>query len=75
MVDQVRKLLQERPFEPFTIVVSSGQRHFVASPEHASVLPKGSRVFVAFDDDTAVVVSVLHITALEAGMSAEALSN
>jgi hypothetical protein len=69
MVDHIRKLLRAQPFEPFTIVMSSGQRHFVASHEHASMHPRENRVFIAFDDDSSVTVSTLHITAVEEGRS------
>jgi hypothetical protein len=72
MMDHIRKLLADRPFQPFTIVTSSGQRHVVASHEHATVYPRGTRIFIAFDDDSSVTLSALHITAIEEGQPLEA---
>jgi len=65
MIAEVRKLLEGRPFEPFSIVTSAGIRYRVASPDHADLNPPNSRVLVWFDDGTGVVVSGLHIAAVE----------
>lgn len=65
MIAEVRQRLLARPFEPFVIVTSSGQRYRVPTPEHAAINPKGSRVVVWFDDGSGVTLSGLHITAVE----------
>jgi len=65
MIDEIRKRLQFRPFEPFFVVMSSGQRYRVASGERAAVNPKGDRIVIWFDDGGSVDVSRLHISALE----------
>jgi len=65
MIADVRQLLHAGPFEPFIIVTSSGTRYRVASADHASINPQGSRVLVWFDDESSVTVSGLHIAAVE----------
>jgi len=65
MIAEVRKFLHSRPFEPFSIVTSAGMRYRVASPDHADINPQNSRVLVWFDDGTGVVVSGIHIAAVE----------
>jgi hypothetical protein len=65
MTDEVRKFLEACPFEPFRIVTTAGMRYRVASRDHASLNPQNSRVWVWFDDGTGVVVSGLHIAAVE----------
>jgi len=65
MTADVRHHLDARPFEPFSIVTSSGQRYRVATADHASVNPRGSRTVVWFDDDSSVTVAGLHIAAIE----------
>ncbi len=65
MTGDIRQLLQAGPFEPFSIVTSSGVRYRVPSPDHASTNPRGSRVVVWFDDDSSVTLSALHIAAIE----------
>ena len=67
MITDVQRLLAARPFEPFSVVSSGGQQYRVASPDHATVNPQGSRLLVWFDDDSEVIVSGLHIAAIETG--------
>jgi hypothetical protein len=65
MIADIRQHLQSGPFEPFSIVTSSGDRYRVASLDHAGIHPRGSRVVIWFDDDSSVTVSGLHIVAIE----------
>ena len=65
MIADVRQHLQAGPFEPFAIVTSSGRRYRIASADHASLHPHGSRVVIWFDDESSVTVSGLHIVAIE----------
>ena len=65
MIADIRHHLEARPFEPFTIVLSSGDRHQIATADHANVGPSGSRMIVWFDDDGSVTLSGLHIVAIE----------
>jgi len=69
MMDDVRRFLSARPFEPFFVVTSSGDRYRVMSSDHADVNPQGSRMIIWFDDETGVVISGLHIAAVEVGRS------
>ena len=65
MIGDVRQHLHAAPFEPFTIVTSSGHRYRIASADHAGIHPRGTRVVIWFDDDSSVTVSGLHIVAIE----------
>ena len=65
MIAAIRHHLQSGPFEPFSIVTSSGDRYRIASPDHAGIHPRGTRVVVWSDDDSSVTVSGLHIVAIE----------
>jgi hypothetical protein len=65
IVDEIRRLQNLRPFDPFTVVTSGGNRYDVASPVHASTNPQGSRVVVYFDDGTLVTMPALHIASVE----------
>ena len=67
MVADIRQFLGSGPFEPFVIVTSSGNRYRVTSADHATVNPQGSRVVVWFDDESGVIISGLHIAAIEKG--------
>lgn len=65
MIADIRRLLAARPFEPFSILTSGGDRYPVPSGEHAAVDPQRSRVVVWLDDGSSVTIAGLHITALE----------
>jgi hypothetical protein len=71
MVAEIRRRPQTRPFEPFSIVSSSGQRYRVPTSEHAAIHPKASRVVVWFDDGTSADISGLHIATLEMDAAAK----
>ena len=68
MVGAIRQHLEAAPFEPFTIVTSSGRRYSVPSADHAGLNPRGTRVVVWFDDDASVTIAGLHMAAIEKGM-------
>jgi hypothetical protein len=68
MIGDIRQHLQAAPFEPFTIVTSSGRRYAVPSADHAGLNPRASRVVVWFDDDSSVTVAGLHVVAIEKGL-------
>ena len=67
MVGDIRRLLRATPFEPFTIVTSSGTRYPVPSADHANFNPQGTRVVVWFDDDASVTIAGLHVAGIEKG--------
>ncbi len=68
-IEDIQRLLGQRPFVPFLIVTRSGQSYRVASPEHTGINPRGSRVHVWFDDDTGVTIAEANIVALEREVS------
>jgi len=65
MVGDVKRLLNARPFVPFTIVTSEGSRYSVPTPDHCGIDPQRSRVVVWFDDDSGITIAGLHIASLE----------
>jgi hypothetical protein len=66
MITDIRQLLNARPFVPFYIMTSGGNRYRVASNEHAGIDPQRSRIVVWFDEGGSVILSGLHISSLEA---------
>ena len=65
MIADIHQFLDARPFEPFLIVTTGGNRYRVASAEHAGIDPQRSRVVVWFDDGSSVTVAGLHISSIE----------
>lgn len=68
MIGDIRQHLQAAPFEPFTIVTTSGRRYPVPSADHAGLNPTLSRVVVWFADDASVTIAGLHLAAIERGL-------
>lgn len=65
MIGDIRQLLQSRPFVPFTVVTSGGNRYDVATADHADFNPRGTRAVIWFDDGSSVTISGLHVAAIE----------
>ena len=62
--EAIREMLNRRPFEPFEVVMSSGEWHIVKHPEFAILLP--SRVIVTDPAaDQAAILSLMHVTELQ----------
>ena len=69
MIGDIRQSLDAMPFEPFTVVTSSGRHYGVQTRDHAGLNPRGSRLVIWFDDDSSITISNLHIVAVEKGMA------
>jgi len=65
MIGNIQQLLQARPFVPFYVLTSGGNRYRVGSAEHADINPRGSQIVIWFDDESSVTLSGLHIVGIE----------
>jgi hypothetical protein len=59
----VREMLNRRPFEPFEVIMSSGERHVVKHPEFLMVSPSRAIILDPVTDQLAIL-SLMHITEL-----------
>ncbi len=58
--DSMRELLNQQPFQPFEIFMSSGERHAVKHPEFVMVSP--SRIVVMDPvTDRLAILSTIHV--------------
>ncbi len=64
MREELSRLVEQRPFVPFSIEMSSGRRIAVRSREHIIVGSRGSLVVVEDDEGLFDMLPILHITAL-----------
>jgi hypothetical protein len=62
--DYFQELLAKRPFEPFTVYLSSGQSHAIRYPSCAA-LTRSRLVITDPDADRIVVRSLLHIASVD----------
>jgi hypothetical protein len=61
--EAIREMLDRRPFEPFEVIMSGGERHLVKHPEFLMLLQSK----VAIGDllsDRLTVLSLRHVTEL-----------
>jgi hypothetical protein len=65
MIELIRQFLAAKPFEPFIIVSTGGNKYRVASHEHAAIGPRDRRVVVWFDNGGEVTIAALHIASVE----------
>jgi hypothetical protein len=57
----VREMLHRRPFEPFEIILSSGERHVVKHPEFA-IVTANRVVVVDPDTEQTSFIALLHVS-------------
>ena len=66
-VEEVRKLLRTRPFQPFTIHLPEGRSVEVTNADFALLSPNG-RTLIAYDrDESFNLIDVMLITSIESG--------
>ena len=69
MLENLRELLSRRPFEPFRVILSSGDTYEIRHPEFGWLVRGGLYVGLPTDNgdipDRAVFCSLLHIAAVE----------
>ena len=65
----IRQLVSRRPFEPFTLHLSSGENYEVRHPENVAV-GKQRLVLVDPESDHMAICSLLHVTSVETLQSA-----
>jgi hypothetical protein len=65
-VAELQRRLNSVPFTPFQIVVSSGARYEIPTPDHLTIMRISRQVVVEYDDDRAgAYIHPLHITSIE----------
>ena len=65
----MRQFLKAQPFEPFSVVMSSGQTYAVRHPENV-VLTKTKLVIVNPEEDTVAICALLHVSTVNARLAA-----
>ncbi|HXE53956.1 MAG TPA: hypothetical protein VN541_13120 [Tepidisphaeraceae bacterium] len=64
-IEQLRRMHQAKPFQPFDIHLADGRRLPVKSPEFLAVTPPGRTIGVGLDDGTIEIVDLLLVTSLK----------
>ncbi len=61
---EIRKALEQAPFQPFELITGDGGKYPVSTPDHAALSPSGRVAAVFHDDDSASHLDVFLVTAL-----------
>jgi hypothetical protein len=64
-IEQLRRMYQARPFQPFVVHLANGRELPVRSPEFMSFSPSGRTAIIHYGRDAFDIVDVLLITSLE----------
>lgn len=64
-VEQLRKMHQAQPFQPFDIHLADGRALPVEHPEMLAITPPGRTIGVALADGTIEIVDLLLVTTLK----------
>jgi hypothetical protein len=64
-IEQLRKMHEARPFQPFRIHMADGRHLDVVHPEFLAHSPSGRTISVATPDDVFEVIDLLLVTSLE----------
>jgi hypothetical protein len=62
MTADIRRQMEQIPFEPFTIRMSDGHEYPVPTTDHIYLPPGGTRIVVSDDEGAVAVLPVLHMT-------------
>jgi len=68
--EQLDRLHQARPFQPFTIYLADGTRHRVVSPEFLSRTRGGRTIIVSTGGEHTAVIDLLLMTKITTGNGA-----
>jgi hypothetical protein len=64
-IEQLRRMHQARPFQPFDIYLADGRSLPVGHPEVLAISPPGRTIGVGLQDGTIEVVDLLLVTSLK----------
>jgi hypothetical protein len=66
-IEQFKKRLNTKSFQPFTIRTADGVRVYVPHPEFVALSPGGRTIVAASGEDEFEIIDLLLVTALEIG--------
>jgi hypothetical protein len=64
-IEQIRKMHQARPFEPFDVHLADGRSVPVEHPEMLAITPPGRTIGVGLADGTIEIIDLLLVTSLK----------
>ncbi len=65
--EQLRKVHQARPFEPFRLFLADGREFAVRHPEFLAQFPGGRSIVLTLEDQSFEVIDLLLVTSIHVG--------
>ena len=66
-VEQLRKVLRDQPFEPFTLRTADGKRFAVKHPEAIAISPVGRTIILMTPDGAHEIIDLLLTASIHIG--------
>ena len=63
-IQEIQRLRETRPFEPFAVLTADGKRYSIRHPENFAFSGKGRLISIAMPDESFVTVDLLLVTAV-----------
>lgn len=70
-IEQLRAVLQARPFQPFTLHLADGRSCFVPHSEFVSHSPNGRTLILFHADESFEIVDLLLVVSIEVQRTSE----
>ena len=68
-IQEIQRLREMRPFEPFAVLTADDKRYTVRHPENFALTGKGRLMAIAMPDESFVTVDLLLVTAIKRPIS------
>ena len=64
-IQEIRRLREEKPFQPFRVLTADGRAYDVLHPENMAQSPSGRMIVVALPDDSTVLLDLLLVAGIQ----------
>jgi hypothetical protein len=64
-IQEIQRLREARPFEPFRVFVADGNTYDVRHPKYIAQSASGRMIVVALPDDSFITLDLLLVTAIQ----------
>ena len=67
-IQEIQRLRDAKPFEPFRVLVADGSRFDVWHPEYLGQSPSGRMITIGLDDDSFMTLDLLLVAGVHKGI-------
>jgi hypothetical protein len=64
-IQEIQRLRQSKPFEPFRVLVADGNHYDVWHPEYIGQNPSGRLIMIGLEDESTVTLDLLLVTGIQ----------